>query len=81
MSRHYKILLEVCIYIKYISRDLDIRNSTYMIDKFLGRHVSCLAVAFRASNYLYHHNTQAEYVKLVGNIILLNEFRRAVSTA
>jgi hypothetical protein len=52
-----------------------------MIDKFSGRHFSCLAVALGPSNYLYHYHTQAEYVKLIGEILMLNVFRRTVSTA
>jgi hypothetical protein len=64
-----------------IFRDLHIRDLSYMIDKFLGSHFSCLAVAFRPSNYLYHYNTQAKYVKLTGQMPLVNVFRRTVSSA
>ena len=49
----------------YIFKNLDRRGLTYMMDKFFRRHFSYLSVAFGPSNYLYHYNTQAEYVKLV----------------
>jgi len=35
-------------------------NSTYKVNKFLGRHICTRAVAIFSGHYLYHYNTQAK---------------------